>query len=94
MIDKVKSWLSENSALVFFLVGQAIAIGAAVLSITAYMVRLETRVATLETRGSPHLGDINNRLTVLESATKDNKDRLQKVVDIMTKELHIGPTRP
>jgi hypothetical protein len=58
------------------------------------MVRLETRVVTLEVRGSPHLAEINNRLTVLESTTKDNKDRLQKVVDVMTKELHIGPVRP
>jgi hypothetical protein len=94
MIDKVRSWLSENQTLVYFLVAQGIAMGAAVLSITAYMVRLETRVMTLEVRGSPHLAEITNRLTVLEAATKDNKERLEKVVGIMTKELHIGPVRP
>jgi chaperonin cofactor prefoldin len=58
---------------------------------TAYMVRLETRVATLEVRGSPHLSDINNRLTVLEAATRDNKQRLDKVTDIMTRKLNINP---
>jgi hypothetical protein len=58
------------------------------------MVRLETRVSTLEVRGSPHLSEINNRLTVLESVTRTNKDSLDRVVDIMTKELRILPTLP
>jgi uncharacterized coiled-coil protein SlyX len=87
----VRSWFKDNSTLVGFLVAQALAIGAAVLSITAYMVRLETRVATLETRGSPHLSTIDNRLTVLESQTKENRDRLERVVDVMTKRLNINP---
>jgi hypothetical protein len=55
------------------------------------MVRLETRVSTLEVRGSPHLADINNRLTVLEAATTDNKQRLDRVTDIMTRKLNINP---
>jgi hypothetical protein len=93
VIDTARSWLKENSTLVYFLVAQAIAIGAAGISVISYMVRLETRVNTLEIRGSPHLNDINNRLTVLESTTKDNKERLEKVVDVMTRELHIAPTR-
>jgi len=93
MMTIARSWLKENSTLVYFLIAQAIAGGAAVLSITAYMVRLETRVHTLETRGSPHLAEINNRLTVLESTTRDNKLRLEKIVDVMTRELHIGPVR-
>jgi hypothetical protein len=90
-MTELKSWLRENQTLVYFLVAQAVAIGAAVLSITAYMVRLETRVATLETRGSPHLSTIDNRLTVLESQTKENRDRLERVVDVMTKRLNINP---
>lgn len=86
-----KNWIKENATLIYFLIAQAIAIGAAVLSMTAYMVRLETRVSTLEVRGSPHLSDINNRLTVLEAATRDNKQRLDKVTDIMTRKLNINP---
>lgn len=90
MVD-AKNWIKENATLIYFLIAQGIAIGAAVLSMTAYMVRLETRVSTLEVRGSPHLSDINNRLTVLEAATKDNKQRLDKVTDIMTRKLNINP---
>jgi hypothetical protein len=93
MMTTARSWIKENSTLLYFLIAQAVGIGAAVLSMTAYMVRLETRVNTLEVRGSPHLGDINNRLTVLESTTRDNKQRLDNVINIMTKELHISPSR-
>jgi hypothetical protein len=93
MMTAARSWFRENQTLVYFLVAQAVAIGAAGLSVTAYMVRLETRVNTLEVRGSPHLGDINNRLTVLESKTTENKRSIDRVVDVMTKELHVGPTR-
>jgi len=92
-VTEIKSWFKENHALVYFLLAQGIAIGAAVLSMTAYMVRLETRVNTLEIRGSPHLGEINNRLTVLEAATKDNKTSIDRIVNIMTRELHIAPKR-
>jgi hypothetical protein len=91
MNDKIKSWFRENATLVYFLIAQAIAIGAMVLSMTAYMVKLETRVVTLETRGSPHLSTIDNRLTVLESQTKANKESIERVVDVMTRRLNINP---
>lgn len=93
MIDKVRSWFNENQTLVYFLVAQAIAIGAAVLSMTAYMVRLETRVVTLEVRGSPHLAEINNRLTVLEKQTEANKQSIDRIVDVMTKNLSVNPAK-
>jgi uncharacterized coiled-coil protein SlyX len=93
MMTAARSWLRENQTLVYFLVAQAIAIGEAVLSVTAYMVRLETRVSTLEIRGSPHLAEINNRLTVLEKETERNTARLERIIDVMTKELHINPTK-
>lgn len=91
MIDKARSWFHDNQTLIYFLIAQAIAIGAAVLSMTAYMVRLETRVSTLEVRGSPHLNVIDNRLTVLESETKSNDERLDKIVEVMTRELGKKP---
>jgi hypothetical protein len=91
MMTSVKSWFSENHTLVVFLIAQGIAVGAAVLSMTAYMVRLETRVTTLEVRGSPHLTVIDNRLTVLEAQTKDNKESINRIVDVMTKKLNINP---
>jgi hypothetical protein len=88
MMNTVKSWFHENHALVYFLVAQGLAIGTAVLSITAYMVRLETRVNTLEVRGSPHLAVIDNRLTVLESRTESNKESIDRIVEVMTRELN------
>ena len=80
-----KPWFNENQALVYFLVAQSIAVVAAGASIIAYSVRLETRVTTLEVRGSPHLGVIDNRLTVLESKTAANAERIDRLVDKATK---------
>lgn len=77
MTSTVKSWIKEN----YFLGGLVIAI----FSVTAYVVKLETRVTTLETRGSPHLQIIDNRLTVLESLTKTNKESIERIVDKLTK---------
>jgi hypothetical protein len=92
-MTELKSWMKDNATLVYFLIAQAIAIGAAAISIVAYSVRLETRVTTLETRGSPHLGVIDNRLTVLESKTSDNKEAIDRIIGVMIKELHVNPQR-
>lgn len=91
MMTIAKSWFKDNQTLVYFLIAQGIAIGAAGISIIAYSVRLEARVSTLEVRGSPHLQVIDNRLTVLESLTKDNKETIDKMVNIMTRELGKKP---
>jgi hypothetical protein len=83
-VSNLAGWFKENQALVIALVAQAIIGG-------IYMVNLEARVSTLEVRGSPHLSTIDNRLTVLESMTKENKERLEKVTDVMTRKLNINP---
>ena len=80
-------WWKDNQALAILLLGQAIVGG-------VYMVNLEARVSTLETRGSPHLAEINTRLTVLEGTTKKNEYTIERITSIMTKELHIAPARP
>ena len=79
-MPEFKTWLRENQVLLIALAGQA-------LIAVIYMVNLESRVSTLEIRGSPHLAVIDNRLTVLESQTKDNKESIDRVVAIMTKSL-------
>jgi len=94
MVNSAKSWIKENSTLVYFLIAQFVGVGAAVLSMTAYMVKLEARVHTLETRGSSHLAEINNRLTVTEKETQANNDRIAKITDIMTRNLSINPGLP
>jgi hypothetical protein len=90
-MTELKSWVKENSTLVYFLIAQALAIGAAGVSIIAYSVKLETRVNTLEVRGSPHLSVIDNRLTVLEKQTEANKESIDRIVDVMTRKLNINP---
>ena len=92
-MTEIKGWFRDNATLATFLIAQAIAIGAAGVSLIAYMVNLEARVVTLETRGSPHLAEINTRLTVLEGQTKDNKEGVDRIVAVMTKELHVNPAR-
>ena len=91
MVETAKSWLRENSTLIYFLLAQAVFIGGLAFSGWGYMVRLESRVHTLESRGSPHLGTIDNRLTVLESQTKTNKESIDRIVTTMTKRLQINP---
>jgi uncharacterized coiled-coil protein SlyX len=91
MVEGAKSWLKENSTLVYFLIGQAALVVGGAFSLTTYMTRLETRVATLETRGSPHLNVIDSRLTVLESKTSDNKEAIDRIVTVMTKRLNVNP---
>jgi uncharacterized coiled-coil protein SlyX len=92
MVEQARSWFKQNSTLLYFLAAQFIALGVAGSSMLAYFTRLEERVHILEVRGSPHLAEINNRLTVTEKETQKNSDRVDRVVDIMTREL--GKTLP
>ena len=85
-MSEFKNWFKDNQALVIALVVQLVIGG-------AYLVNLEARTAILETRGSPHLEKVDARLTVLEAVTRENKDRLDKVTDIMTKNLSINPAK-
>lgn len=97
MVDAAKSWVKENATLVYFLIAQAIALVSLGAYGLSYMVKLETRVSTMETRGSPHLADINTRLTVLEGLTKTNKESIDRISEIMLRELPIkkdGGGRP
>ena len=80
-----KDWIKNNLwAMVVLLVGQAI-VG------VIYFTNLEARTASLETRGSPHLNEINTRLTTLEKLTEANRDSINVMRDIMTRRLNINP---
>ena len=89
MMTIARSWVKENATLVYFLIAQAIALLSLFTYGLSYMVRLETRVNTLEIRGSPHLADIYTRLTVVEGLTKTNKDSIEKIAEIMLRELPV-----
>ena len=77
-MSEFKNWFKENQALSIALLTQLLIFG-------GYIISLESRVSILEKRGSPHLQVIDNRLTVLESQTQNNRDRLDRLVDKATK---------
>ena len=87
MVEGAKSWLKENQTLIYFLIGQGIFIGGLAFAGVSYMVTLENRVTTLEVRGSPHLAEINTRLTTTEKETDANTQRIDRIVDVLTREL-------
>jgi uncharacterized coiled-coil protein SlyX len=85
MVKELKSWFNENQALVYFLVAQLVAFLGILASLIAYSVKLESRVSTLEIRGSPHLDMVDKRLTTLENQMQSSKERLERIVDVVTK---------
>jgi len=52
VVDGARNWFRQNSTLIYFLIAQFIALGAGGASMLAYMVKLETRVYTMEHRGA------------------------------------------
>jgi hypothetical protein len=84
-ITEAKSWFQQHQAIAVFLGVQGIGGIVAIATLIAYMTQLESRMTIIEVRGSPHLGIIDNRLTVLESQTKSNADRIDRLVDKATK---------
>jgi hypothetical protein len=91
MVEQVKSWVRENTTLVYFLVAQTLALMSALAYIVNWKADIESRVHILEERGSPHLAAINNRLTVTEKETEANKARIDRMVEIMLRELPVRP---
>lgn len=93
MTDGVRSWFKDNQALGVFLIAQTIAVITGAGYALSYRVQLESRITTLETRGSPHLAEINNRLTVLEKQTESNTARIERVIEVMLRELPVKQDR-
>ena len=97
MVDQVKSWVKENSGLVYFLIAQMLAIGTAGASVLAYMVKLETRVSIMEERGAAYtvgrMDEMKLKIAVLESEIDRNEDTIKRIVDTLTRELGKAPTR-
>lgn len=90
-MTQIKSWFRENQTLAIFLSTQALALAIGAASMIAYYVKMETRVDILETRGASYtvdrLNKIDERITVLEQQANKNSDQIDKVIDIMTREL-------
>jgi len=88
-MTQLKTWAKENSTLVSFLLVQAFALISGGAWALSYMVTLETRVMTMETRGAQYtvarIAQLEQRLIVLETLGKSNADRLDRLVDKATK---------
>ena len=95
MVEGARSWLRDNSTLIYFLIAQFIAIGAFAASGIAYMVKLETRVHIMETRGAEYtvqrMEEMKLKIATLEHQIEKNEQSINRIVDIMTKKLNISP---
>ena len=91
-----KNWVKENSTLLYFLLAQFVALGAAGASFFAYMVKLETRVGIMETRGAEYtvsrMEEMKLRIAKIEQAAEKNEASIKRIIDVMTRELHISPS--
>ena len=85
MVEEVRSWVKENSTLVYFLIAQMLAFGAAAASILTYAVKLENRVHTMETRGAEYsvarMGRMEERITVIEQRMVANDIIMKRLID-------------
>jgi hypothetical protein len=85
VVDQAKSWLRENSTLVYFLIAQLIAGAAAAASILSYSVKLETRVHILETRGAAYtvarMDEMTKQIAVLQQKIEHNEDSIRRIVE-------------
>jgi len=90
MVEEVRSWVRENSGLVYFLIAQMLALGAAAASILSYAVKLENRVHTLETRGAEYtvarLARVDEKLTVIEQRIVANDVIMKRLIDEFVKD--------
>jgi len=76
-----KPWFKENATLIYFLIAQVLAIGMGAASILAYMVKLETRVAIMETRGAEYsvarMAKMEEKITVLQQQIMQNQESIK-----------------
>lgn len=97
MVEEARTWLRDNSTLIYFLIAQFIAIGAATASFFAYMVKLETRVTIMETRGAAftvqRMDEMKLNISKLQTQIEKNEHSIDRIVDVMTRELKISPSQ-
>ena len=99
MNDRIKSWLSEHqTTLIVFLFGQLMVFGAGAASAFAYMVKLETRVHTMETRGAEYtvarMEEMKLSIAKLQQSIDKNESRIERIVDVLTRQLGQKDLKP
>ena len=89
-MTELKAWVRQNSTLVSFLVVQAIALISGGAWALSYMVTLETRVMTMETRGAQYtvtrIAGLEQRITVIEQKLASNETIVRRLVDEFVKQ--------
>ena len=94
-MSELKAWVRNNSTLVYFLIAQAAALITGGAWALTYMVQLENRVSTMETRGAQYtvdrVGKLEQRIIVLEQQIEKNEASINRIIDVMTKHLNIKP---
>ena len=84
-MTELKGWVRENSTLVYFLIAQMLAFGAAAASMLTYAVKLENRVHTMETRGAEYsvarMAKMEERITVIEQKMVSNDVIMRRLID-------------
>ena len=97
-MTELKSWVRANSTLIYFLIAQFIAIGAGAASVLAYMVKLETRVETMEVRGAAYtvgrMDEMKLNIARLQQDIEKNEESIKLIREIMTRELRLNPVGP
>lgn len=95
-MSELRAWARQNATLLYFLIAQAFGIGAAVFSLTVYMTTMEGRVSILENRGAPYTVDrltrIDEKLTIMEQRATQNTASIERIIDVLTKELGKNPS--
>lgn len=83
--------------MVVFLVAQMLGLGAAAATILAYSVRLETRVAIMETRGAEYsvarMNAMASQITVLEQKIAQNEASIRRLIDQYLRDRQQPPPR-
>ena len=89
-MTELKGWVRENSTLVYFLIAQMLAFGAAAASMLTYAVKLENRVHTMETRGAEYsvarMAKMEERITVIEQKMVANDIIMRRLIDEFVKD--------
>ena len=84
-MTELKSWVRENSTLVYFLIAQMLALGAGGASMLAYMVKLENRVHTMEVRGAAYtvtrMDEMKLSIAILEQNIKKNEASIERIIN-------------
>jgi len=94
-MTELKTWAKQNATLIYFLIAQFVAIGAGAASVLAYMVKLETRVNTMETRGAQYtvarMDEMKLNIARLQQDIEKNEDSIKLIREVMTRKLNINP---